>query len=155
MRDIGLPSPGNVSYGLGIRTLAAQVISRLETAAGAYPSKKHPHAERVAVFFDACATACRAISAGIAPVNTVAPAVTGTAKVGSVLTRTQGTFTGTAPITYVTAWLANGVVIPGATAATYTPVVGDIGKTIRARVTATNLAGTVVALSNTTVAVVA
>lgn len=155
MRDIGLPSPGNVGHGLAIRTLAAQTISRLETSAGAYPSNKNPHAEKVAIFFDACAAACRAVSAGTPPVNTVAPAITGTAQVGQTLTTTNGTWTGTATITFTRQWLAAGVPISGATALTYVPVAGDVGKVITCRVTATNLAANVQALSNATAAVIA
>jgi hypothetical protein len=51
--------------------------------------------------------------------NTARPAVTGTAKVGSKLTASPGTWSQTgATIAYQ--WLANGVAIPSATARTYT-----------------------------------
>lgn len=70
------------------------------------------------------------------PRNTVLPTITGTAQVGQTLTSTPGTWTGTGN-TFTRAWFANGVVIPGATAATYVPVIGDIGKVIRVAVTNT------------------
>ena len=79
--------------------------------------------------------------AGDAPVNTVAPDTTGDAKVGSVLTTTQGTWTGTAPITYTYQWYQGINVISGATANTYTVQAGDLGSVVICRVTATNAYG--------------
>lgn len=70
------------------------------------------------------------------PRNTVLPAITGTAQVGETLTSTPGTWTGTGN-TFTRRWTADGVTIPGATAATYDPVVADIGKVIRVVVTNT------------------
>lgn len=89
------------------------------------------------------------------PVNTALPAITGTAQVGQTLNGSTGTWTSKTSITYVRAWLANGVVIAGATAATYVPVAGDVGKTITERVTATNANGSAVAVSAPTAAVIA
>lgn len=89
-----------------------------------------------------------------APLNTVLPTITGTAQVGQVLTNTQGTWKGTGN-TYARQWTADGVNIGGATATTYTPVSGDIGKVIRVRVTATNASGSASATSNPTAAVIA
>lgn len=85
---------------------------------------------------------------GNPPVNTVAPVISGNATVGSVLTTTNGTWTGDAPITYTYTWRADNVSIPGATSQTYTTVTGDVGKSIVCRVTATNAAGTANATSN-------
>lgn len=98
------------------------------------------------------------IGAGIvngigSPVNTVAPAITGTAQVSQTLTSTTGTWSGSP--TYVRQWFAAGVAISGATAATYVPVVGDVGKIITVRVTATNDKGNVSVTSAPTAAVVA
>ena len=54
------------------------------------------------------------------PVNTVLPGITGTTAAGQTLTATQGTWTGTAPITYAYQWQrctgATCVNIGGATA---------------------------------------
>lgn len=78
---------------------------------------------------------------GIAPTLTVAPAITGTAEVGEVLTLSNGTFTGDATITYQYAWFAGGVLIAGATANTFTLTSAQLGKVITATVTATNASG--------------
>jgi len=67
---------------------------------------------------------------GPAPV----PTITGTAKVGSTLTAVPGVW-GPAPVALAYQWKANGLVITGATAATYIPVAGDVGKTITVTVT--------------------
>jgi hypothetical protein len=89
--------------------------------------------------------------ASIPPANTVPPAVTGTAVVGSLLSCTEGTWTGSPTITYTYQWKRNGVNIGGATASTYTLVQADAGNTanIECTVTATNGAGAVPADSNT------
>jgi hypothetical protein len=90
----------------------------------------------------------------VAPVNTVAPSVTGDAEVGSVLTTTNGTWTGNPTPTYTRAWQrsADGstgwAAIAGATAATYTLVEDDDAQYIRCVVTATNSAGSDTADSN-------
>jgi hypothetical protein len=65
--------------------------------------------------------------------------------VGTVCTVTVGNWAGT-PSSYAYAWYRNGVVIAGATAATYTLVSADIGgKQITAVVTATNVTGSTAA----------
>lgn len=84
----------------------------------------------------------------VGPVNTVAPAITGTPGVGNVLTCSTGTWTGAAPITYTYQWLRDGSPISGATASTYTFAVPDQTKAISCRVTATNAQGSANALSN-------
>ncbi len=68
-------------------------------------------------------------------VNTVAPTVVGTPQVGVPLSATAGTWSG-APTSYGYQWLANGVDIPGAIAATYTPTATDLDAAISVRVTA-------------------
>lgn len=93
--------------------------------------------------------------AGALPVNTVAPAISGTVKVGSTLTTTNGTWTGTPTPIYTREWFADGVVIEGEAGLTYVPAVGDVGKVIAVTVTATNLMGVVTKDSAATVAVVA
>lgn len=84
------------------------------------------------------------------PVNTVAPVVSGTAVVGQNLTTTDGTWTGTLPITYSYQWYRGATPI-GTNSNTYTLVQADAGNTsnIYCEVTATNVAGTASADSNT------
>ncbi|WP_206377374.1 hypothetical protein [Sphingobium sp. TB-6] len=96
----------------------------------------------------------RAAQAGTIPRNTVAPAITGTAQVGQTLTVTNGTWAGNSA-TYARQWRANGVNIGGATATTYVPVSGDVGKVITCVVTATNSTGSASATSNASAAVAA
>lgn len=90
---------------------------------------------------------------GAAPVNSVAPAITGTAQDGEVLTVADGTWSGTP--TFARQWYADDVAIVGETAATYTAVTADVGKVINVIVTATNAAGSASAPSNDTAAVIA
>lgn len=82
------------------------------------------------------------------PVNTVAPAITGTAEVGETLTCSTGTWTGTGTITYARQWQRDGVDIAGATGSTYTLVSADGGASVRCIVTATDDEGSRSAVSN-------
>jgi hypothetical protein len=62
------------------------------------------------------------------------PKISGTAKVGSILTAKVGTWSPTPTVIRYT-WLRSGKVIAGATTATYTLTVADQGKKLRVRVT--------------------
>ena len=84
----------------------------------------------------------------IAPVNTIAPVVSGTNTVGSILTTTNGSWSGSLPITYTYQWLRNGSNISGATSSTYTLVTADTSNVVSCRVTATNSVGSANATSN-------
>lgn len=86
------------------------------------------------------------------PVNSVAPAITGTATVGETLSLSNGTWSNT-PDAYAYIWKRDGVVISGAAAATYVLVEADEGAVITASVRATNLGVSAVANSNATSAV--
>ena len=86
---------------------------------------------------------------GTPPANTVAPVISGSTSLGSVLTSTTGTWTGDAPITYSYQWKRNGIDIGGATSSTYTIVVADSAANLTCQVTATNAAGFASAISNT------
>jgi hypothetical protein len=88
--------------------------------------------------------------AGLAPVNTVAPVVSGTAASGQTLSTTNGTWTGAPTPTFAYQWQRNSVNISGATSATYLVVDADIGSTLRCVVTATNALGSASANSNFT-----
>jgi len=91
----------------------------------------------------------------VAPTNTVLPVITGTAKVGSTLTATTGTFAGTPTPAVDRQWYVGGVAVIGAFATTYVPVVADIGKTVTVRARGQSLAGNVQVISAATAAVVA
>ena len=82
---------------------------------------------------------------GDPPVNTVPPDTTGDAKIGSVLTTTQGTWTGAAPITYAYQWYSGINTIVGANTNTYTVQASDLGNVVICQVTATNALGGAVA----------
>ncbi|RWN35778.1 hypothetical protein [Mesorhizobium sp.] len=94
-----------------------------------------------------------ATSAVIAvPANTVAPAITGNALVGSTLTCSTGTWSGGGSQTYAYQWKSAGSNV-GSNQNTYVPVTGDVGNTITCTLTATNAAGSTPATSNATAAI--
>ena len=78
---------------------------------------------------------------GDPPINTVPPDVTGNVLIGQVLTCSNGTWTGAAPITYTYQWYRGATPIPLATANTYTIVTTDQGTVLLCQVTATNAVG--------------
>jgi hypothetical protein len=99
-----------------------------------------------------------------APKATGQPRVAGTPTQGRTLTTTNGTWTGTPPITFQYRWLrcdvsgggVNGVncaTIPGETRKTYVLTRADVGHRIRSRVIATNADGTASQNSNATAVV--
>ena len=79
--------------------------------------------------------------------------MSGTAQVGQTLTAHNGTWSGTAPITYTYQWQREGANIAGATGSTYTPVTADVAHTLDVVVTAHNTAGSASATSAPTAAV--
>jgi hypothetical protein len=82
------------------------------------------------------------------PVNTKDPSIAGTARVGQVLRASPGEWSGAQPITYSFQWSRcdtagnNCVTIGGATDDAYTVREADLDRTLRARVSARNAAGT-------------
>ena len=91
--------------------------------------------------------------APLPPANTKLPALSGTAKDGQVLTVSNGTWTGTPPLSYAYQWEACSssgaecLSIAGATASTYRVISSEIGGTLRAVVTASNAGGSAGATS--------
>jgi hypothetical protein len=87
------------------------------------------------------------------PVNTGLPALSGTAQVGKTLSTTNGSWSGATPMTFAYQWRrcdaagSSCVSIPGATSSSYALASADLGRTIRAQVTATNAAGSASASS--------
>ena len=84
-----------------------------------------------------------------APVNTVAPVISGTTTLGSTLSSTTGVWNGNPTPTYGYQWRRNAVNIPSATGSTYVLVSADSGAAITCVVTATNALGSSSATSNT------
>src|SRR5512139_3914486 len=90
---------------------------------------------------------------GAAPANTVAPVACGTAQVGSALSTTDGTWTGS-PTSYAYQWQRDNSGggsysnIGAATASSYTLQAADEGCNVRCVVTATNAWGSTAANSN-------
>jgi len=91
------------------------------------------------------------LTSGTIPVNSVIPAITGTATVGMTLTCSSGTWSGSP--TYTRQWYAGGTAIAGATAGTFVLTAAQLGKIIQCRVVAANAAGVAQAFSNATAAV--
>jgi fibronectin type 3 domain-containing protein len=96
---------------------------------------------------------------GAAPQSTAKAAISGIAKEGETLTASNGTWSGTTPMTFTYQWQrcdtngANCADIAGATSQSYTVVNADVGHTLRVRVTATNTAGSASATSDPTATV--
>jgi len=85
-------------------------------------------------------------AAAAAPENTARPTISGAAREGAALTASRGTWANN-PTSYAYAWqrcASDGTAcsgIAGASKETYTPVVGDVGRTLRVLVTAVNADG--------------
>jgi hypothetical protein len=104
------------------------------------------------------------VATATAPKLTAEPVIAGSLVVGATLTGTNGTWTGTPPITFAYQWVrcpsnggsadgGNCNFISGATALTYVLQTSDAGKRMRIRVKATNPVGSVTVASNATSAV--
>ena len=82
------------------------------------------------------------------PVNTVAPVISGSTTVGSVLSSTTGTWNGNPSPTYAYQWKSGATNI-GTNSSTYTLVIADSTAAITCVVTATNALGSANSTSNT------
>jgi hypothetical protein len=91
-----------------------------------------------------------------APTASDSPLIVGTLEVGGILTASIGTFTGDAPIATKQQWQRCDAVggackdITGATKQIYHPTSADVGSTLRLVVTATNLYGKAMSISDVT-----
>ncbi len=112
-----------------------------------------PAAAALAVTLFALTAGIGSARTAVAPNNTSPPTISGKAQVGELLKADNGTWTGTAPITYTYQWrICNDTGggchdIAGATGDEYTLKAGDQGNTIRVQVTAKNSDGTDTATS--------
>ena len=93
------------------------------------------------------------------PSNTALPSISGSAAQGQTLTASPGTWSGDTPITFAYQWLrcdssgGSCASISGETGTTRLVDSGDVGKTLRVKVTATNSSGSTSANSNATAVV--
>jgi hypothetical protein len=96
---------------------------------------------------NASATSASFGTINLTPSNAVAPAISGSLTVGSVLTSTTGTWAGTPVPTYAYQWQRDTTNV-GTNASTYTLVTADIAAMMTCVVTGTNTAGSSSATSN-------
>ena len=105
----------------------------------------------------------KAASTSAAPANTREPRITGSPVVGSTLAATEGAWSGS-PKSFAYQWTrcpssggaanaSNCATIGGAATSKYVAGKGDVGKTLRVRVTAKNAQGSTTAASNATAVV--
>jgi hypothetical protein len=134
-------------------------VFRLDSIDQAAALAARHRGQRVVVVVDSSGSIVA--SAPAAPVNTVAPAITGTLIEGQTLTASTGTWTGSPAPTYTYQWQAdtggNGTFanIGGATNSTYLLTSGEVGDDVRVVVTATNASGAVSANSAETATIAA
>jgi hypothetical protein len=96
----------------------------------------------------ATATSNSITPTAIAPSNSVAPVISGSTPVGSTLTTTNGTWTGTPTPTFTYQWYRGASSIGGATASTYVTIIADTSLAVTCQVTGTNIGGSATATSN-------
>ncbi len=127
--------------------IAGQTASTYVTAAADYGLGVYCVVSRANAVGSASGTSNAITVTATAPVNTVAPAISGTTAYGSTLTSTTGTWTGTATITYAYQWKLGSTNV-GANQNTYVTVIGDNAGSITCVVTASNVVGSTPATSN-------
>jgi hypothetical protein len=77
----------------------------------------------------------------LAPENTVFPTISGPITVGSIVSCSQGAWSGSTPMTFSYQWLRDRLPIEGATATAYTIQGADVGQFVACEVTASNRGG--------------
>jgi endoglucanase len=89
--------------------------------------------------------------APVAPTNLAPPTISGAARIGSTLSASAGSWSGTEPITYAYTWRrcarSRCTPVAGATANTYTVTAADKGYALSVSVAASNAAGVATAVS--------
>ena len=146
------PTGNWASAGAATGCTSAVAESQMETTSGSMgaseaASNTSQYMGGVLTFADAPAA-----SLTLPPVNTAAPTISGTARQGSVLSATSGTWTGS-PTSYAYQWQDCSLLcsnIAGATGSTYTPQSSDVGSTIDVVVSASNAGGSTSATSGRT-----
>ncbi len=106
----------------------------------------------------ATTAATAVVTTPAAPAIVTAPAISGTARSGETLTASDGTWSGTTPMTFATAWLRCPEVDPCAQIATgssYVATDDDVDNSLAVQVTATNFVGSTLATSVPTADVLA
>lgn len=78
--------------------------------------------------------------AGLVPVNTSLPSISGTAQVGQTLTAANGIWTNI-PTNFAYQWNRGGVAIVGAMSSTYVPVAADVSALLSVTIISSNSAG--------------
>ena len=137
-----VPTSQDVGSSLRVRVTASNSLGALTVASNATAAIR--------------ASSTTTTPAAQAPRNTVLPSVRGSATVGGTLTATAGAWTGTAPLLYAYQWLrcdADGAdceEIGGATGTQYRPTAPDVGRRLRAEVTARNNFGSDTEISDET-----
>jgi hypothetical protein len=98
-------------------------------------------------------SAATGVVAAVPPANAAPPAISGLAQDGQTLSASQGTWSGTTPMSFAYQWSscdssgANCIPVAGATATTYKLTSADVGSTLVVAVTATNTVGFATATS--------
>jgi hypothetical protein len=148
----------------GVLSVQAESRSRMKALLRRPSGRSAGRASRrrlmIAALLVTCAAALATAGSAAAepPANTSLPTVSGDAVEGETLTSTDGTWTGSEPLTISRQWQRSNPLgeydgIPGATTTAYTLTSDDVGHAIRLRVVAINTDGIVDAFSAPTVTV--
>jgi hypothetical protein len=120
-----------------------------ETDTGTTPTTSHVYADAGAVTVGVRVTdnqggtamATRTLTVVNVPTNAALPTISGTAQQGATLTCSTGSWTGS-PISFARQWTRDGTDIDGASSSFYAVTAADVSHSLACRVSATNVAGT-------------